>query len=539
MRGRIRIAIACTALLLGAPSHARTQTTFRETGSMTVGGYFVWVRSTNAKVVELFVNRGFRDAFAKAHDLDAATLQRWIDSVRAVAPASADDSTAMDAQVRGTPFGTDVTMLRRVGGTLSGLRLLVAGEEPIKMAEPTARDFIAILDSAARETRELSVPPPTIMAAMPIQLSAPARDSPVEAAAAAPVMVATRAAEPPPTITAPTPAPAPAPPPAPTMTPAPSTAAAPSIAAAPTPAPRVAATPTVTTSAMARKPAATSKAAATSKSAATRRASTSTKVVAAAPAPEPAPASAVALGPSTTEAAPELVLPGPAGAVTSIDSSPSLAPLPAPMIPPAPMRRIAASATVAKANPSAKSARPAATPARKTPAAQPSASDSAPDRAPQLVAHEAEAPVAAPVSATAVVAAPVVAAPVAAAPVAAPDTAAPPHVDVPADKLIRTPLGPFTIPGALLSDRDKQAQYCYTQLGLKYSPDLKGEITVKLSLRTDGGVQDAVVTKRSWQGISAGEVESCVRALAHDWTFASTDPSVAGGSKDLIFRFTP
>ncbi len=119
------------------------------------------------------------------------------------------------------------------------------------------------------------------------------------------------------------------------------------------------------------------------------------------------------------------------------------------------------------------------------------------------------------------------------------DTAVPPHVEVPSDKLIRTPLGPFTIPGALLSDRDKEAQYCYTQLGLKYNPDLKGEITVKLSLRTDGAVEDAVVVKRSWQGISAGEVESCVRALAHDWTFAANDPSVADGAKSLTFSFAP
>jgi hypothetical protein len=119
------------------------------------------------------------------------------------------------------------------------------------------------------------------------------------------------------------------------------------------------------------------------------------------------------------------------------------------------------------------------------------------------------------------------------------DTAVAPHVDVTTDKLIRTPLGPFTIPAALLSDRDKEAQYCYTQLGLKYNPDLKGEITVKLSLRTDGGVDEAVVTKRSWQGISAGEVEACVRALAHDWTFASNDPSITNGAKILTFSFTP
>jgi hypothetical protein len=132
-----------------------------------------------------------------------------------------------------------------------------------------------------------------------------------------------------------------------------------------------------------------------------------------------------------------------------------------------------------------------------------------------------------------------VVAPVAVPPPPAPDTVVAPHPEPPADKLIHTPLGPFTIPGALLADRDKEAQYCYTQLGLKYTPDLKGEITVKVVVGSDGAVQDAVVTKRSWQGISAGEVESCVRALAHDWTFASSDPSIMAGAKVLDFSFVP
>ena len=111
----------------------------------------------------------------------------------------------------------------------------------------------------------------------------------------------------------------------------------------------------------------------------------------------------------------------------------------------------------------------------------------------------------------------------------------PPHIEAPADKLIHTPLGPFTIPGALLADRDKETQYCYTQLGLKYNPDLKGEITVRLTLAGDGTVQDAVVTKRSWQGISAGEVEACVRAIAHDWSFPATDSNF----EQLTFSFAP
>jgi len=354
MKGGIRIAIACTGLLLAAPVRGSAQTAFRETGSITVGGYLVWVRGTNAKVVELFVGRGFRDAFAKAHDMDEARLQQWIDSVRVAQPVPADDSSSTDAQLRGTPLGTDVTMLRRVGGSYSGLRVLVSGEDPIRMAEPTARDFIAILDSAARVTRELSVPPPTIMASMPVRDAAPRVD-----------------------------------------------------------------------------------------------------------APSPAPTPVSTMGPSTTEAPPELVLEGPSGGVAPVGDTPRLLTLPTPTI--------------------------------------------------------ALPPIIAPPR----------------------DTVVPPHVDVPSDKLIRTPLGPFTIPGALLSDRDKEARYCYTQLGLKYNPDLKGEITVKLSLRTDGAVEEAVVTKRSWQGISAGEVEACVRALARDWTFASTDPSIADGAKSLTFSFAP
>ncbi|MEP7064823.1 MAG: hypothetical protein ABI889_02195, partial [Gemmatimonadota bacterium] len=102
MKGRIRIAIACTGLLLVAAAHARAQTTVRETGSVTVGGYLVWVRGTNAKVVELFVGRGFRDAFARPHDIDAARLQQWIDSVRAVTPVPDNDSSATSVQPRGT-----------------------------------------------------------------------------------------------------------------------------------------------------------------------------------------------------------------------------------------------------------------------------------------------------------------------------------------------------------------------------------------------------------------------------------------------------
>ena len=451
MKGRIRIAIACTGLLLGAAVSARAQTAYRETGSLTVGGYLVWVRGTNAKVVELFVGRGFRDAFAKAHDMDAARLQQWIDSVRAVQPVPADDSSSADAQLKGTPLGADVTMLRSVGGSYSGLRVLVSGEEPIKMAEPTARDFIAMLDSAARVTRELSVPPPSIMASMPIRDAAPRAEE-------------TTAPD------APTPAPAPPPPPPPPPAPV----RAPVPAPVPTPAPAL--------------------------------------IAAQSP---PAPASTI--GASIGEEAPELVLPAPSGSVVPVGDAPALSRLPIPAV---------------------------ATPARKTARAQRSTAAPAMPQKSAVAMPSATASAETPAVAAAVAAPPVAALPVA-APVAAPpvltpahDTVVLSHPDVPSDKLIHTPLGPFTIPGALLSDRNREAQYCYTQLGLKYNPELKGEITVKLSLRADGAVDDAVVTKRSWQGISAGEVEACVRALAHDWTF-SNDPSVVDGAKNLTFSFAP
>lgn len=377
MRGRFRILIASTGLLLLAAPSARAQMTARETGSLTVGGYLLWVRGTNANVVELFVGRGFRDAFARSHDMDAARVQQWIDSVRAASPVPAEDSSAGDSGLGGSALGADVTMMRRIGGTFSGLRVLVSGEDPIRMAESTARDFIAMLDSAARVTRELSAPRTPVVASAPAQSAAP----PTTAMPAAP----------------------------------------------PTPAP-----------------------------------------------------------------APEVAIRAPSQKVAMLGASSVAMPAPAPVVVPTPARTVAA---------------PTAT---------------------SITASVAVTPVAP--------------APVATTPSALPaprETIAAPPAAEPSDKLIRTPLGPFIVPAALLSDRDKQAQYCYKQLGLKYNPDLKGEITVKLSLGTDGAVQDAVVTKRSWQGISAGEVESCVRALAHDWTFASTDPAVTSGAKIVTFSFAP
>ncbi len=442
MRGRIRIAIACAGVLVASAAGARAQTTFRETGSVTVGGYIVWVRGTSANAVELFVGRGFRDAFARAHEMDAARLQHWIDSVGAVVPRPASDTSVAEGPLLGSAVSIDVTMLRRVGGPFSGLRLLVNGEEPITMAEPTARDFIAALGSAVHAARDLT--PESVLAHMlPGDAPLPSDTTATTRVAAAPVptppsqaVVNTPDVKRQVVVAVATPARAPAPAPSPMIGVAPS--APDSVAAAP-------------------------------------------------------------LGPTTTQAAPELVLAAPSQPVLQLASRVEIVPVPLPK---------PVLAAPADPRPSVVAAPVVAAPVVAAPVVD-SASTSRPVPAPVRV------------------------------PAPAPDTVTSPRPEAPADKLIRTPLGPFTIPGALLADRDKEAQYCYTQLGLKYNPDLKGEITVKVLVGADGTVHDAVVTKRSWQGISAGEVESCVRALAHDWTFAATDPSVTDGAKLLTFSFAP
>jgi len=108
-----------------------------------------------------------------------------------------------------------------------------------------------------------------------------------------------------------------------------------------------------------------------------------------------------------------------------------------------------------------------------------------------------------------------------------------------ADLHITTPLGPFVIPAALLTDHDAEVRYCYTQLGARYDPKLAGDLTVRLELTEDGDVKDAVVTKRTWQGISAGEVEACVRALMRVWKYSPAEAASSNGVKEVNLHFAP
>jgi len=106
------------------------------------------------------------------------------------------------------------------------------------------------------------------------------------------------------------------------------------------------------------------------------------------------------------------------------------------------------------------------------------------------------------------------------------------------DKHIDTPLGPFVVPAAKLVDRDTQIRYCYTELGLRYDRHLAGEVTVRVSLSSAGFADTVEVTKRTWDGVPAAEVESCMRALIEDWSFDDRQPPDSR-TVELHFTLTP
>jgi len=106
------------------------------------------------------------------------------------------------------------------------------------------------------------------------------------------------------------------------------------------------------------------------------------------------------------------------------------------------------------------------------------------------------------------------------------------------DKHIDTPLGPFVVPAAKLVDHDTQIRYCYTELGLRYDRHLTGDVTVRVSLSSAGLADTVEVTNRTWDGVPAAEVESCMRALIEDWSFDDRQPPDAR-TVELHFTLTP
>lgn len=106
------------------------------------------------------------------------------------------------------------------------------------------------------------------------------------------------------------------------------------------------------------------------------------------------------------------------------------------------------------------------------------------------------------------------------------------------DKHIDTPLGPFVVPVAKLVDHDTQIKYCYTELGLRYDRHLTGDVTVRVSLNDAGFADTVEVIKRTWDGVPAAEVESCMRALIEDWSFDDRQPHDTR-TVELHFTLTP
>lgn len=106
------------------------------------------------------------------------------------------------------------------------------------------------------------------------------------------------------------------------------------------------------------------------------------------------------------------------------------------------------------------------------------------------------------------------------------------------DKHIQTPLGPFVVPGAKLLDHDTEIRYCYTELGLRYDRHLTGDVTVRVSVSNAGAADTVEVTKRTWDGVAAAEVESCMRAMIEDWSFEDRQPTDSK-TVELHFTLTP
>lgn len=104
---------------------------------------------------------------------------------------------------------------------------------------------------------------------------------------------------------------------------------------------------------------------------------------------------------------------------------------------------------------------------------------------------------------------------------------------------VRTPLGEFVVPPDVLHrTHDEQVQYCYRQLGIKYDPQLAGDITVAVTLDTLGVPGDVRVTRRTWEGVTAGEVEACIRTLVRGWEY-EVPSGAAPAVKEIHFTLAP
>ena len=440
--GRALAASLFTIFCCTVASHA--QATTEETGNFVVGGTVIWVKATDAGVVQLFMSQGYRDAFARPIALPAASLRRWAESAETISIHQPTERNGSDsAEVSSGSLGeTGMVLERWVAATGGGVRVERGGHVILHMPDDPGRNFIAAIAEAAKLTPEDSAPSSTP--------PAPHRAAPEERR-----VVAAHAAVPG----------------------VPVHLQAVTIAAAP------------------------------SGAAETPRLKLRAPVMRAA-ALIPAPAARI-------DAAMHPAVVGMATAPPSASRVPSVrvkAPrvLHMALIPATRMTMAAAPAPVTAPSRTPHAPHPA------MPATQPVA---------KLAAPPVGAPPASPAAA-----------------LQAPSTAPAPPTPAEEDKHIRTPLGPFVIPAAAMRSRTSQVQYCYAQLGLRYDPDLTGSIAVRASLAaaTDT-VTNVEITGRTWStdGVTAGEVEACVRTLIHDWRFEPSEIRQPDRTIELQFTFRP
>jgi TonB family protein len=83
-------------------------------------------------------------------------------------------------------------------------------------------------------------------------------------------------------------------------------------------------------------------------------------------------------------------------------------------------------------------------------------------------------------------------------------------------------------------ERHLLLQFCY-ESARAAQPGLAGTATVSLLLDDQGGVQDALVERRSWSG-DGSAVEDCVLAKVRRWRFPTAEePEASSQTFTLIF----
>ncbi len=273
--------------------------------------------------------------------------------------------------------------------------------------------------------------------------------------------------------------------------------------------------------------------------------------------PDAAPAGALALREAARLATPVRVVPAPGAPPASIASNASAAP--SSPTSPTPRAPAASAPPVLAASPAspAPSARPAfsappAALATSTSAAAPTRIVSAPlaetsTVAPALTRVSARLPRRRPARVIAApLAHPVRATPLVAAPAPPPSPVR--RTAAPSSGAIVAPARPAGLGGEppsvglddetvgnLVRQWQPELIYCYTEFGLRQHPTLTGHLVVRIALSPDGSVGHSVIVRREWSGDGAAGAEACIQSRAAAWRFP---PAAAGSVHEFALVFS-